>query len=260
MSEHRPERQDEAAAVEHVIRARRTVKVLAGAPLDVATDRAAVEALVASVGWAPFHLLAAKEHRDDGALRAIEPWRCYLLDVPACRALRGWLLARGDASTFPRLLAACTALVLVTWLPDPPAAPPAEGGFAEGGSAEGGSPAPVLPPDTFVGTRQNMEHVAAAAAGVQNLLLAATARGLRTFWATGGPLRTPETFARLGIPTRELLLGAVFLFPPDTGEAEVKVSTLRERRGAPAEWSRWVAVGDEIRDGVGAEGRTPESG
>lgn len=218
--------QDPAAAiVDHVIRERRTVKVLADTALDVATDRAEVEALVASAGWAPFHLLAAQVHRDEGALSSIVPWRCYVLDVAACQALRAWLLARGDASTFPRLLAACTALVLVTWLPDPPAAP-------------------LSTSELFAGTRENMEHVAAASAAVQNLLLAATARGVPTFWATGGPLRTPETFAHLGIPAREILLGAVFLFPTDPGHAEVKVSTLRERRGAPAEWSRWVEAVD----------------
>lgn len=234
--------------VDQAIRERRTVKVLADAPLDVVTDRATVEALVASAGWAPFHLLAAPVHRGEGAaLPAIVPWRSYLLDVAACRALRAWLLERGDASTFPRLLAACTALVLVTWLPDPPASPP-----ALPPPTLDGAPPGATSPELFAGTRENMEHVAAASAAVQNLLLAATARALPTFWATGGPLRAPETFARLGVPAREILLGAVFLFPADAGEAEVKVSALRERRSAPAEWSRWVEVGDE--------GRTRERG
>ena len=216
MSDIQPERT--AESVDDVIRQRRTVKVLADAPLAVATDRAVIESLVESAGWAPFHLVAAKEHRGESALPSVVPWRCYLLDVAACRALRDWLLARGDASTFPRLLAACSALVLVTWLPDPPAAP-------EGDAA----PAPAAAPDTFAGTRQNMEHIAAASAAVQNLLLAATARGLQTFWATGGPLRTPAAFTHLGIPDREMLLGAVFVAPSDTGDAETKVSTLQGR-------------------------------
>lgn len=214
-----------AAAIDGIIRDRRTVKVFADTPLDVAIDRAMVEELVAAAGWAPFHLLAAREHREGNALPSIVPWRCYLLDASACRSLRAWLLERGDPSTFPRLLAACGALVLLTWLPDP--------------SAE------CLPaPQLFAGTRENMEHVAAASAAVQNLLLAATARGLRSFWATGGPLRTTDAFAHVGIPDRELLLGAVFLSPEGSSDAEEKVSSLRDRRGVAADWSRWVTLAD----------------
>ncbi|MBL0939503.1 MAG: methylmalonyl Co-A mutase-associated GTPase MeaB [Gemmatimonadaceae bacterium] len=216
---------DPVAVVDAVLRERHTRKLLADAPLDVRTDRALIEQIVAAAGWAPFHLLAAPEHRREGEpLAAIMPWRVHLLDAGACRALRGYLLANGDGSTFPRLLAAAAALAMVTWLPDAPTVP-------------------LAPNELFAGTRENMEHVAAASAAVQNLLLAATARGVPTFWATGGPLRDAVTLERLGIGAGEVLLGAVFLSPPgfeaEEGR-EVKTSSLRDRRGPLSGWVRWV--------------------
>jgi len=218
---------DDASAVDRVIRARRTLKVLAESPLDVATDRALVEHVVASAGWAPVHLLAARVHRDGAPLPAIVPWRCHLLDAAACGRFRAWLLGNGEPSTMPQLLAACSALVLVTWLPDPPS------------RDDDGA--------LFEGTRENMEHIAAASAAVQNMLLTATAHGLGTFWATALPFRTPESVAYLGIPPREILLGALYLTEPDAARApgvETKAGALRERRGHPREWSRWIDLPD----------------
>jgi nitroreductase len=210
-----------AALVDRIIRERRTTKVLAEAPLPPADAREAVEQLIAAAGWAPFHRPAARVHLEAGALPSVVPWRFHLLDAPACRALREHLLARGDRTKIPRLLAAATALVQATWLPDPPAGPPA---------------------GLFEPTEQNMEHVAAAGAAVQNLLLAATARGIPTYWSSGGALRTPEAFAWLDIPAGQILLGSVFLFPADHPGAEVNPGAHRDRRGPPADWSRWVEL------------------
>lgn len=204
-------------------RARHTLKVLADAPLDVQTDRAMIEEMVAAAGAAPFHLVAAPEHREGTAMPGIVPWRFRVLDVAACRALREWLVAREDKSTYPRLLNACSALVLVTWLPDAPKA--------------------ALDPESgqlFAGTQQNTEHLAATGAAVQTFLLAATERGLPTFWASGGPVKSAAAFAHLGIPTRELLAGAVFVFPSEHPGAETMRTKLRDKRPAPAEWSCWL--------------------
>ncbi len=210
---------DRARIVDGVIRERRTTKVLADEPLPVADARAVVEELVATAGWAPFHRVAARVHTALGALTSIVPWRFHLLDAPACRALRQGLLERGDRSKIPRMLAAATALVQATWLPKPAKGPVTE---------------------LFEATEENMEHVAAAGAAVQNLLLAATARGIPSYWSSGGTLRDPEAFGWLGIPAGEILLGSVFLFPADTGDAEVNPGSHRDRRGAPTDWSRWV--------------------
>jgi hypothetical protein len=44
----------------------------------------------------------------------------------------------------------------------------------------------------------------------------------------------------MGIPAGEILLGSIFLFPLDTGDAEVTPGSHRDRRGAPTDWARWV--------------------
>lgn len=210
---------DRAQTVDGVIRERRTSKVLADAPLPAVEARETVEALVATAGWAPFHRVAARVHQESGALASIVPWRFYLLDAPGCRALRQALLERGNTSKVPRMLAAATVLVQATWLPNPPRGPVT---------------------GLFEATEENMEHVAAAGAAVQNLLLAATARGIRSYWSSGGALRGPEAFGWMGIPAGEILLGSLFLFPADTGDAEVSPGSHRDRRGAPSDWARWV--------------------
>lgn len=211
---------DRAGIVDGVIRARRTVKVLADEAFPAADVRSVVEELAAVAGWAPFHRVAARVHTD-GALTSIVPWRFYLVDADGCRALRDALLARGDRSKVPRMLAAATALVQATWLPNPPK-----------GEHTG----------LFEATEENMEHVAAAGAAVQSLLLAATARGIPNYWASGGALRGPEAFRWMGIPAGEILLGSLFLFPAQTRGAELSPGSHRDRRGAPSDWSRWVRL------------------
>ena len=224
--------EDRAATVDGVIRARRTTKVLADAPLPNEGARETVEALVATAGWAPFHRVAARVHTESGGLTSIVPWRFHLLDAPACRALRQALLERGDKSKIPRMLAAAMAMVSATWLPNPPKGPVT---------------------GLFEATEENMEHVAAAGAAVQNLLLAATARGIPNYWSSGGPLRGAEAFGWMGIPAGEILLGALFLFPSETGDAEVNPGSHRDRRGAPTDWARWVEL-DFGRDGAAGGG------
>lgn len=212
---------ERAGIVDGVIRERRTSKVLADAPLPLEDARRAVEALVAAAGWAPFHRAAARVHTEGAALPSIVPWRFYLVDAEGCRALRQALLDRGNTSKVPRMLAAATALVQATWLPNPPRGPVT---------------------GLFEATEENMEHVAAAGAAVQSLLLAATARGMATYWSSGGALRGPQAFGWMGIPAGEILLGSIFLFPADPGGAEVSPGSHRDRRGAPAEWARWVEL------------------
>ena len=56
------------------------------------------------------------------------------------------------------------------------------------------------------------EDQQAVAAGVQNILLAATARGLASFWSTGRPFQLASTQTWLGMdPTKELLIAAIWL-------------------------------------------------
>lgn len=225
---------DKAGIVDDVIRERCTLKFLADEPLPAHTDHATVEELASAAGWAPFHRPSARVHQE-GEQSSIVPWRFHLVDAEGCRALRDALLARGDKTKIPKLLAAATALVQATWLPTPPKGEPVESpASADGAATEKKGPA-IL----FEATEENMEHVAAAGAAVQSLLLAATARGIPTFWSSGGALRK-QAFPWLGIPEGEILLGSIFLFPPEPGDAEVNYGGHRERRGQPGDWSRWA--------------------
>ena len=77
------------------------------------------------------------------------------------------------------------------------------------------------------------EHLAAASAMVQNLLLLLTARGMGTYWSSGGKLRAPEMFDYLSIPQHERLLAGVFVEFPEAMDAPHQriPGKLRDRRG-----------------------------
>ena len=124
------------------------------------------------------------------------------------------------------MLAAAEFLFQVTWLPDDVAYGAGEGDVD------------IL----FGGNMRNMEHIAAASAMTQSILLGATEAGLRTYWSSGGVLRSREVFDHLGIPEGEILLGAVFLFPDDVGESHIKPGKLRELRGTLKDWSVWCEI------------------
>jgi hypothetical protein len=151
------------------------------------------------------------------------PWRFYIVEAAACRSLKQDL-PQENAGKIPAMLAAADALILATWLPNP----------------QPGHQRSVEEP-SFAPTLANMEHIAAASAAVQNLLLAATARGISNYWSSGGVLRSEHVFSRLGIPFNQILLGAIFLFPDATEGAEVVGSKLREHRTASTRWSRRVS-------------------
>lgn len=199
-------------------RARRTLKLLGNPenpmPAD-GLDRADIEGLVEAAGWAPFHRPAFDAR--EGAASAVEPWRFAMLDASGCRKLLPRLSEiPGSPGKIANMLAAADALLLVTWLPEP-----ADAGWEA---------------NDF-----NMEHIAAGAAAIQTLLLAATERGIGTYWSSGGVLGSPQAFEMLGIAATDVLLGAIFLFPEPPEGVEAVPGKLREKRSAPAVWSRWVS-------------------
>ncbi len=217
--------------VDAVIRARATIKVMSDDPLPSADIRGTLDKLIATAGWAPFHRPCDAAHQVAGGLAGIEPWRMYALDANTCRQLR-MRLPREIAGKLPAMLAAADALIQVTWLPNPT-------------SDVTNDPLSLSQP--FEPTLENMEHIAAAAAAIQNLLLAATAQGFESYWSSGGGLlRTNEVFDWLGIPRSEILLGAIFLFGEATLDAApdaIQVgSKLRERRSPKENWMRWVSL------------------
>ncbi len=70
------------------------------------------------------------------------------------------------------------------------------------------------------------EDFAAAAAAVQNILLAATARGLGAMWRTGGMVSAPEVKAFLGLEPSDRIVGIVYLGRPAIAAPPAKPRTL----------------------------------
>lgn len=219
--------QSAPATVADVIRSRKTEKVLCevGAqppvpPGVAAAHQPTVLAAIETAGWAPFHFPRQPE-------RIAEPWRAHVVWPEDLQRLA--LFLRDElklTSKEPSLVAGASALVLVTWLPE----------FYDPQAAESSNFSPEQ--QRF----RDEEHLAAASAMVQNLLLLLTAHGMGTYWSSGGKLRGSEAFEFLGIPASERLLAAVFVEYPEmmTDAKDRKPGALREKRGT--EWIREVSL------------------
>ena len=208
---------------DEAIRSRKTVKILANQDLPATNGRELVNEILTLAGQAPFHRACEEHHRQSSPLLGIEPWRFHALDASTCRRIHTQIPLE-NAGKIPAMLAAADALIMATWLPNAAQVP-------DMGDEPG-----------FAATINNMEHIAAASAAIQNLLLAATARGVSSYWSSGGVLRSAQVFKLLGIPRSQMLLGAVFLFPQEYGDAELATSKLRKHRGSRDAWSRWVSL------------------
>lgn len=243
---------EELLGFERLVRSRKTTKVLAEHDWPTTNGKELIERIVACAGWAPFHRACENIHRSsewntDTQLSGIEPWRFHLVNSENCRRLRTITNTMEAAGKIPAMLASAEALAIATWLPNAPQQSKSE----EYGSLESThSRTGVADADSeyFEATLENVEHIAAAAAAVQSLLLAATAAGLQNYWSSGGVLRSPEVLTRLGIPLNQRVLGAVFLFPAaatHSPPAQIVGSKLRDNRGAFPAWSRWVSISEE---------------
>jgi nitroreductase len=171
---------------------------------------------------APFHYPCHESHRG-GDLDSPAPWRFYALPGARCRELMRRLEGHpGKVHKILRLLAGADGLIVVTWLPDP---------------AEGGLPDRTA----FAATQRNVEHIAASAAATQNILLAATERGIENYWSSAGPvLGGREVLGELGVAEGELLLSAIFLTAQELPDAERTPGANRGAVGPSSSWSRWV--------------------
>lgn len=226
-----------SSTFDRLIQSRKTAKILREpaqcgelSPEQATDFRQSLQEMIEIAGWAPFHKVAHEQaHRQNGKSSPV-PWRFYALEKPACCRLIRFIeqqateqpdsqWSRAWASKIPRLLAGCSGLVLVTWLPDPP----------EDGAK------PEL-------TDRNIEHIAAASAAVQNLLLAAQARELHNYWSSGGILNDAVIFDYLGIPRNQNLLGAIFLAHPHQPHDSNQPGGLRDQRGGVSDWASWVTL------------------
>jgi nitroreductase len=214
-------------AVRMVIRGRRTTKVFASIDHPPTIDSESlrrgdeiVRQSIADAGWAPFHF----DRKADGIA---EPWRVHVLREESCRAIARnfaqWFPDFKPGNKMPAMLAACGCAVIVTWLPQKPAA---------------GEEASKL-------INVNEEHLAATAAFVQNMLLLLDAAGLHTYWSSGGLLKTPEAFKRLGIANDQQLLACVFV-DYAAGDAKRAVEIAgggnRDKRSPAEKWSREITL------------------
>ena len=159
------------------IATRRSVKIFTGQTLS----RIQLEQLVESACWAPTH-------------RMTQPWRFYVCDQIATQALGERLatdaaiasvLEPRKAQKARELLSRVGGLVLVTW---------------------------KRHQDPAI----DQEDLAATAAAIQNLLLAATAQGLGSFWSTNPGFAHPSTLRWCGAdPDQEGFVGAIWLGVPE---------------------------------------------
>lgn len=217
-------------ALDGIMQSRRTVKALGDIhqPPVVPDDfMPKVKAAIESACWAPFHYPAHEVHTSNRDQNSKVPWRFYPMDQQNALKLAHKVLEHPDldveeVSTIIRLMAACGAMVMVTWLPEPD------------DSIRATSPTKL--------TLINEEHVAAAGAATQNLLLAAKARGIDSYWSSGGVLRDWECFEMCGIPIKEKLLGVIFLYPELPEHIDIRPGKLRNMRGSLEQWTRWIAL------------------
>jgi nitroreductase len=208
-----------------VIKSRRTTKVLGQAERPVAIspeicekNRPLVLDAIRVAGWAPFHYARNVDS-------VAEPWRFHVLWHPSCRAIAcDFLRLFPDSkpnNKLPAMLTACSALVIVNWLPQLNLSESAEK------------------------TQEiNEEHLAATAAAVQNLLLLLTAQGMGTYWSSGGQFRAQAMFDWLGIPSTERLLAAVFVEFPEIMDQPLErlPGKHRDQRADVNKWMRIVEV------------------
>ena len=208
------------------IEARHTLKVLADpeSPWDLPDPcvKQKISELLAVANNAPYHKPADKSHLS-GDLDSPVPWRFHVVDASNCRSLAAKLTqSEVQSGKIGNMLSAADVLVMTTWLPNPSEQ---HAGFQE-----------------FEATLQNMEHIAAGSAAIQNFLLLATAAQWNNYWSSGGVLRSEMVYQWLKIPPAQVLLGAIFLFPADTRGVDVKPGGLRDRKGDANQWSRWAEL------------------
>ena len=114
----------------------------------------------------------------------------------------------------PKLAAAASAIIIITWIPQ----------FYEDDARDEGKIA------------VDEEHLAAASAMTQNLLLLLKEQNIGTYWGSGGILRKPIMFDYLGIPQNEKLLGAIHLQYPELINDKQACSEGKHRHSRSNQW------------------------
>jgi nitroreductase len=199
------------ASVDHAITHRRTRKILDGTGPDPAAFEVAVRESIRVAGHAPFHYMRTPE--------VPEPWRFTVLFRQALLAFRARM---GDAlaGKLPAILEGAGAMVTLSYLPE--------------------TDETRIPLD--------WEHMMAAGAAAQNLLVATEARGIGSYWCSAKFMATDEALRAAGIPGDERYLGTLFLGVPLPPEKEAVLGIagkMREKRTPPdAGWCRILSASE----------------
>ena len=225
----------DAQVLSEIIRARKTLKVLGDVTRPVyfsketaeICDRKVIDS-IQTAGWAPFHY-----NRDQDGIA--EPWRIHVIWHEDCRSIASrfhdWFPDVKASNKLPAMLSACGALIITTWIPQ----------FrGESQQLEGVDNSIGLPKQVTI----DDEHLAAAAAMVQNLLLLLTAHSMGTYWSSGGQFRTLEMFEKLGIKPNESFLSGVFVEYPDTQDEPMERVGGKQRSNRSIEhaWLREIQL------------------
>lgn len=210
------------------IRFRKTLKLRGNPenPLPITKGvefKTTIQELIELAGKAPFHY-ESNEGQRSGKLNGIEPWRFHVLDGENCRSFLKDLNQEKPMKApegIRQMLAVADALILTTWLPE----------RSRKLSRK------------FHPNLKNMEHIAATGAAIQNLLLAATSRGINAYWSSGGIIRKDKVLEYLGIPKHEILLGAIFVFPNEFPDyVETKTGQNADKRGELSDFMNWIEI------------------
>lgn len=221
--------------IDEIIKNRKTQKVLATVAWKVDAGKLeiknTVQDLLNLAVCAPYHYKSDREFQsDDKELNSCLPYRFYVLDAANCRALVQYADQQGlELKKLKNMLNAANALLIVTWLPS---------------NKSNSNFNTSKEPFPFEGSLINMEHIAAGSAAIQNVLLGATARKIPNYWSSGGALRENPLREFLKISIKEVLLGAIFLFPKDSQErqVEIKPGGLRDIGKETHTWSKWIDI------------------
>jgi nitroreductase len=231
MREPSQEAQKNLEFFDRVVSKRKTRKVLGSPDAPFLAEPEFFQKVTLSIevaGWAPFHYPSTASVRND-KVAAVEPWRFYVLENEGRTRLLKVLANKQESSEeklwreqgkIPSLLAGAGAAVFITFLPE----------VVSGASEE----------KALKATEINNEHLAATAAATQTLLLAAEARGLWTYWSSGGLFKTASGKALLNIDPAEQLVAIAFLAPADSS-SNVSEGKLRDRRSPPSSWCRVIS-------------------
>ncbi len=215
--------------IDAIIKKRKTQKILAESSWTSDLSDNELQSLVSELldlaAHAPYHYRAHENHNSK-ALNSCLPYRAYILNTKKCRETATYMSDHDvKAGKIKNLLLSSNALLLFTWLPE-----------THEENKDGARHV------TFEGNIKNMEHIAAASAAIQNVLLGATAREIPNYWSTGGPLRTDQLKNYLGIPVDEIVMGSIFLYPKDAELRNPRIipGAMRNEGKEINTWSKWV--------------------